>query len=748
MKLVSLGIIKNEVLKAVSYRDFHLYYVLKGSVRMETDETVSDLCGGEMLAVNPGEVHTVNCRKGICADFCISYSRVLQLMGYQRKLIVCNTHNVKNENTEELSQTVNRWLRTYYEPADNLILEESLSLQLVWQLISHFSSNAFAHTGDTRKNEIASYIEANYAEELTLEDIAGEFALTPQYFSKYFKSAFGTSFLKYLNGVRLQYALDDLVSGNGTILKIAISSGFANVASFNREFREAYGMTPTEYRTAHKNEKQESSREDVLPFLKEAEEEKSSSEKIIRISADNDTGVYNRFWNEILNVGSFEMMMKTHMMDQVTFLHDSLRFRKARLLLDTFMEDGRHHYYISDQVMEYFVTNKMDVIIVIDLNYIHDTQKYVSFFRQLCQRFANQFGAGIQNHTVFEITFDTVFSPEKLRKYKAFRKQIRNILDECRFDSEIMGPGVLVDETGENLRRFVRDNPEIRTFTVFSAPFSVQKKGGEVFLNRLTDSGYLLEQYRTAQNVLKEEGRTDAEILLTAWKDRLNDVDVLNETPYMGARIIRNVLAGYGTLSSLPLDKPVDLLFDEASFDKTFNLLPGILTYQAIQKPSYHALKLLDQQDKHVVLVNEDCLVTRADNPGYMQFLLHNCKRPGWRYYSRQTINRPEDYTPQLFEDTSDRTFRILIEGLKEGRYLLKTRIVNDELGSAFSHYMAMDYPDDTFIGRSERQFLRTSSTVPITGRIYTAGRDGKLEIVCTLKMNEFRHLHLIKTPD
>ena len=76
-------------------------------------------------------------------------------------------------------------------------------LRRLAQMISHFSSNAFAHTGDTRKNEIASYIEANYAEELTLEDIAGEFALTPQYFSKYFKSAFGTSFLKYFNGVQL-----------------------------------------------------------------------------------------------------------------------------------------------------------------------------------------------------------------------------------------------------------------------------------------------------------------------------------------------------------------------------------------------------------------------------------------------------------------------------------------------------------------------------------------------------------------
>ncbi|MCR5230108.1 MAG: helix-turn-helix domain-containing protein, partial [Solobacterium sp.] len=653
----------------------------------------------------------------------------------------------KNENTEELSGTINRWLRTYYEPSDNLILEESLSLQLVWQLISHFSSNTFARTEDTRKNEIASYIEANYADELTLEQISDEFALTPQYFSKYFKTVFGTSFLKYLNGVRLQYSLDDLVSGNGTILKIAINNGFANVASFNREFRDAYGMTPTEYRAAHRDKKQEHGEEDILSFVKH-EEEKSAPEHVIRINAEGESGEYRRFWNEILNTGSFEMMMKNHMMDQVIFLHDSLKFKKARLRLDTFMENGRHHYNVSDSVMEFFVVNRMDVIITVDMNDIHDTAAFIAYFRAQCQRFIRRFGDGIRRHTVFELVYNTVFNEDSLKKYRDFYERIRTILNECRLDSELTGPCVLVDETGENFRRFVKHNPEIRTFTIFSAPFAVHKKGSEVFLNRLTGSGYLLEQYRKAQSVLKEEGREDAEVLLTEWKDRLNDIDVLNETPYMGARIIRNVLAGYGELSSLPLDKPLDLMFDEAFYDKTFNLLPGILTYQAIRKPSYHALKMLDQQDRYLVFVNEDCLVTRADNPGFMQILLHNCKRPGWRYYSSDIMGKPEDYSEDLFEDTEQTSFRIVIDGLKEGEYLLKCRTVSDEDGSAFTGWLRMKYPDDSFIGHGEREYLRAASVIPMSGEKCCVSENGRLEIRCTLKMNEFRHLHLIKVED
>ncbi|MBR4162090.1 MAG: helix-turn-helix transcriptional regulator [Solobacterium sp.] len=392
MKLVSLGMIKNEVKKAVSYRDFHLYYVLNGKIKVETEEAIFDLDSGEMYAVNPGELHTVSSLHGICADFCISYSRVMQLMGYQRKLIVCNTHNISNENTKELAKTVNKWLRSHYEPSDNLIMKESLSLQLVYQLFLNFSSNAFDHTEDTRKSDIAAYIEANYTDDLTLEDISEEFALTPQYFSKYFKTAFGTSFLKYLNNVRLQYAMDDLVSGEGTVLKIAINNGFPNVASFNREFRQFYGMTPTEYRIHHRKQEQKGDSEDILSFIQEENDETNSSVKEIRINMEGKEPEYKRFWNEILNVGSFEMMMKNHMTDQVSFLHNSLKFKKARLLLDTFMEDGHHHYYVSDTVMEYFVINKMDVIITVDMNYLQETQMFLSYFRSQCLRFVRRFG--------------------------------------------------------------------------------------------------------------------------------------------------------------------------------------------------------------------------------------------------------------------------------------------------------------------------------------------------------------------
>ena len=59
------------------------------------------------------------------------------------------------------------------------------------------------------------------------------------------------NFAAYLNGLRLEEvraALADPAQREVPILTIALDSGFGSLAPFNRAFREAEAMTPTEYR--------------------------------------------------------------------------------------------------------------------------------------------------------------------------------------------------------------------------------------------------------------------------------------------------------------------------------------------------------------------------------------------------------------------------------------------------------------------------------------------------------------------
>lgn len=108
-------------------------------------------------------------------------------------------------------------------------------------------------SGYTQERAIAilQYISENYAERLTLHDIAAHVGLHPQYFSVFFKKQFGANFSDYLNRYRVGQSLRALQYTDESILGIAIANGFNNHKTYSAAFQRAYGMLPREYRKAH-----------------------------------------------------------------------------------------------------------------------------------------------------------------------------------------------------------------------------------------------------------------------------------------------------------------------------------------------------------------------------------------------------------------------------------------------------------------------------------------------------------------
>ena len=53
---------------------------------------------------------------------------------------------------------------------------------------------------------------------------------------------------KYIDSVRLEKAINDILHTNLSMTDIAYNNGFANLKSFNRIFKRIYKMTPHEYR--------------------------------------------------------------------------------------------------------------------------------------------------------------------------------------------------------------------------------------------------------------------------------------------------------------------------------------------------------------------------------------------------------------------------------------------------------------------------------------------------------------------
>lgn len=92
------------------------------------------------------------------------------------------------------------------------------------------------------------YISVNFANPLTLENVAEHVHLNPAYFSTVFKQSTGTAFKEYLNMVRIEESKRLLSNTDYSLIDIAIAVGYDNQSYFSKVFKKHTGLTPKQFR--------------------------------------------------------------------------------------------------------------------------------------------------------------------------------------------------------------------------------------------------------------------------------------------------------------------------------------------------------------------------------------------------------------------------------------------------------------------------------------------------------------------
>jgi AraC family transcriptional regulator len=102
-----------------------------------------------------------------------------------------------------------------------------------------------------RINRVIDYIEANPDKDLSLETLAGIACFSRFHFHRIFGAITGEALGQFIQRVRLQKAASKLIGNpKRSITQIAFESGFSTSAGFARAFREAFGMSAREWRSA------------------------------------------------------------------------------------------------------------------------------------------------------------------------------------------------------------------------------------------------------------------------------------------------------------------------------------------------------------------------------------------------------------------------------------------------------------------------------------------------------------------
>lgn len=258
------------IMTSVKYIPLHWHdriefvYVLKGSVRTFVEKNEYALCENDLLLINNNEVHGVEStevNKLIVLQIPISYIKNFY-ENIEDEYFECKSFQKEHqEEFKEIRSSIINLLITLKNRGPFYKIKiNSLLLDIIHQLMTKFRAEpkkTFREKSEKdfeRLNRIIHYIQNNFMHPLTLNEIAEIEQLTVPYLSRYFHQHIGQSFQKYLNSIRLEHAIRSLVETKWPVIQVAMESGFSNLNTFHKLFKDKFQTTPHKYRLKYQHE--------------------------------------------------------------------------------------------------------------------------------------------------------------------------------------------------------------------------------------------------------------------------------------------------------------------------------------------------------------------------------------------------------------------------------------------------------------------------------------------------------------
>lgn len=160
---------------------------------------------------------------------------------------------------EEVGMLIKKQLfliNEYYETESihkDLLITSAL-FHLIYLLVEHLSvdkKDKVELKSEKNKHRIISiinYIDDNYQEDLTIEQLSEVFHLSEGHLSKLFKENLGMTIKAYISQTRAKEVRNALLTSDLPLIDIAIMCGFPNVKSMNKVFKDLYQCTPSQFR--------------------------------------------------------------------------------------------------------------------------------------------------------------------------------------------------------------------------------------------------------------------------------------------------------------------------------------------------------------------------------------------------------------------------------------------------------------------------------------------------------------------
>ena len=117
------------------------------------------------------------------------------------------------------------------------------------------SKHALRKEYTARINRVIDHIEKRLDQPLPLEELARKAHFSPFHFHRIFRAMVGETLHHFIQRIRVEKAAAQLLRNRSkSVTAVALDCGFSGSAAFARVFKEAYGMSATQWRRRHADE--------------------------------------------------------------------------------------------------------------------------------------------------------------------------------------------------------------------------------------------------------------------------------------------------------------------------------------------------------------------------------------------------------------------------------------------------------------------------------------------------------------
>lgn len=616
--------------------------------------------------------------------------------------------------------------------------------------------------------KVIEKLESQLTENLTLKEIAEEFHYNSSYLSEKFKSLTGVNFKSYLDRLRLEKILAELLYTNKNINQIALSAGFRNIKSFYRVFNEEFKESPIALKNNYSKLKQENLTNEFgelvyyLNYFKRminsySENEKRSQnelQQVVNIESVAEKKLLNPIWQKLINAGTAQSILDSNLRKQIKELQEEISFEYLRfegifnddleVCKGDSLENIHYNWKLVDNIFDFVLENNFKPFVTLSFmpKLLASEDKTIFYYQanfsppkdinawlDLIDAFIihliNRYGIEELKSWYFQVWTEFPHQgfhwagteKEYFEFYARTAQKIKDIssalkvgpASESFFESNYISKQFLDYALAENLPLdFYNINLYHNSVPVIDEEIDLSEFYKESTLENIKfkfkEKDYSLK-IAARINKLLSQTYPAAELIATRWNVSWNSKEYIHDTAFMSTFIIDNALKLSTLLDGLGYLNLSDLISEWPINELPFFGGRGLMNTEGIKKSGYYAYIILSELGDRIVDQGENYIITSKGQD--LQILIYNYAylNQSYRNADYSIIDEYDRY--QVFEKKEELNFHLTLRGL-EGKYKLSHYFLNRDSGSAFDQWLKMGVPSD--LNNHEVKYLKNKS--------------------------------------